>query len=683
MILISEKGDIMKRSVLLGAFLTIWTMASLVSATEISQTPSNNPGLAIAVIQRTITYQGILKDHSGNPVPNNNYNVTFRIYDVAVGGPALWNSGEIQVATVDGYFMKELGPIALPFDKPYYLSIQISPDPEMIARQKITMTAYSASSDTANYAFASAGGGSGSNWNISSNNVLFTNDYWGIAKGNAGNTVRGDSARTMVNLGSYSYTGSFGNQSYCTVGGGSANMASLSNSTVGGGKNNMAFGLGSVISGGVSDTAEGSYSGVASGLFNRAGDGVGDTAAFVGGGWQNSVTAGFGTICGGGQNEVNGRGGIIGGGGDNTAGEFSFVGGGGYNFGTGTNSAIAGGSGNNASGYSSTVSGGDGNHASGPMSAITGGSENQALGDTSFIGGGSQNYVYGRNSVVVGGSINSSSGNYAFVGGGTNNRAAGLSAAVGGGQGNTADSAYSYVGGGIYNRALGNESSVLGGYDNKVQGDYSIIGGGFENYNAGAYSCIPGGYADTITSIADYSMAFGRGINLASSYRFYLFNTDYPGRFSLNRDSRDGGAAYPIHVGTGTTNGNGAYLTTGGVWTNGSSRTFKENFTPFNDSELLFKIANLSITTYNYKGTTEKHIGPVAEEFVGAFDTGVIRETDGKRDDMYLSSSDVAGVALAGVQELLKQNKELKTENENIKTKIAALEKRMAELEKH
>jgi polyhydroxyalkanoate synthesis regulator phasin len=57
----------------------------------------------------------------------------------------------------------------------------------------------------------------------------------------------------------------------------------------------------------------------------------------------------------------------------------------------------------------------------------------------------------------------------------------------------------------------------------------------------------------------------------------------------------------------------------------------------------------------------------VAEEFVGAFDTGVIRESDDQRDDMYLSSGDVAGVALAGVQELLK--------------KIDQLERRVAELE--
>jgi hypothetical protein len=57
----------------------------------------------------------------------------------------------------------------------------------------------------------------------------------------------------------------------------------------------------------------------------------------------------------------------------------------------------------------------------------------------------------------------------------------------------------------------------------------------------------------------------------------------------------------------------------------------------------------------------------MAEDFVAAFDVGIIRESDGQRDNQYLAASDVAGVALAGVKELL--------------TKIEQLEARIAELE--
>jgi hypothetical protein len=178
-----------------------------------------------------------------------------------------------------------------------------------------------------------------------------------------------------------------------------------------------------------------------------------------------------------------------------------------------------------------------------------------------------------------------------------------------------------------------------------------------------------GGYADTLDTSGDYSLIFGNNVYNNNDYRAIFFDGINYGSLNVNRDGRDGTVnTHPIQVGTSASNGNGAYLTAGGVWTNGSSRTFKENFTPFNGEELLSKISNLSVTTYNYKNSQEKHVGPVAEEFVGAFDVGAIREEDGKRDDMYLSAGDVAGVALAGVQELLKE--------------IERLEKRIAELEK-
>jgi uncharacterized protein (UPF0335 family) len=61
---------------------------------------------------------------------------------------------------------------------------------------------------------------------------------------------------------------------------------------------------------------------------------------------------------------------------------------------------------------------------------------------------------------------------------------------------------------------------------------------------------------------------------------------------------------------------------------------------------------------------------------VTAFDTCVIRESDGLRDDKSLSASDVAGVALAGVQELLKRIKTLEKENAQIRKEIAQLKGR-------
>ena len=190
-------------------------------------------------IDKNITYQGILKNGSGDPVPDANYNLTFRLYNASSGGAPLWTSSVIQVATTNGQFMTQLGPIPLPFDTTYYFSLQVQSDPEMTQRQRLTLSPYSASSDTANSAFHADTAGVAQNvvdnsitsakivngtiqfgdigqngaangqvmkWNGSAwiaandstgglptwslnSNVLSTNGFWGIAKGNSGNAL--------------------------------------------------------------------------------------------------------------------------------------------------------------------------------------------------------------------------------------------------------------------------------------------------------------------------------------------------------------------------------------------------------------------------------------------------------------------------------------------------------------
>jgi hypothetical protein len=92
----------------------------------------------------------------------------------------------------------------------------------------------------------------------------------------------------------------------------------------------------------------------------------------------------------------------------------------------------------------------------------------------------------------------------------------------------------------------------------------------------------------------------------------------------------------------------GAYLSSGGTWTNTSSRERKENFVALDPQEVLDKIDSLSVERWNYKAEDPSitHIGPVAEEFHAAFNTG------GTEGDKSISTIDPAGVALLGVQGL-------------------------------
>lgn len=96
-------------------------------------------------IPETINYQGVLTQPSGQPVPNGNYDVTFRLYDSDAGGTLLWTESQ-QVAVENGVFNVHLGavsPWGLDFDDPYWLSIQVNPDPELNPRTLLTSTPYS------------------------------------------------------------------------------------------------------------------------------------------------------------------------------------------------------------------------------------------------------------------------------------------------------------------------------------------------------------------------------------------------------------------------------------------------------------------------------------------------------------------------------------------------------------
>lgn len=114
---------------------------------------------------------------------------------------------------------------------------------------------------------------------------------------------------------------------------------------------------------------------------------------------------------------------------------------------------------------------------------------------------------------------------------------------------------------------------------------------------------------------------------------------------------------YPIHLGEGNLNGNGAHVTGGGTWTNGSSRSFKHDFESIDKQDILTKLCKLDITEWAYKSVDEgKHIGPMAEDFYEVFGLG--------HDKKYITTTDADGVVIAAVQGLydLVRNQDKKIE---------------------
>ena len=112
---------------------------------------------AQAQVPRTLSYQGVLTDTLGHPRPDGTYSFTFRLYATSSGGTAIWSETKT-LSVSQGLFSTVLGdqvPNNLPFDAPYWLSIQIASDPELSPRIPLTSVGYSLhalKADTALYA---------------------------------------------------------------------------------------------------------------------------------------------------------------------------------------------------------------------------------------------------------------------------------------------------------------------------------------------------------------------------------------------------------------------------------------------------------------------------------------------------------------------------------------------------
>ena len=175
------------------------------------------------------------------------------------------------------------------------------------------------------------------------------------------------------------------------------------------------------------------------------------------------------------------------------------------------------------------------------------------------------------------------------------------------------------------------------------------------------------------TGVLQNSTVIGSDAEVSSDHTMVFGDQDVS-KWAFGLTTTDLGKA--IQVGDNTTNGNGAYLTTGGTWTNGSSILFKTNFINLSNDWILDKISKLNIRKWDYKNTNETHIGPTSEEFIELFDVGIDNENS------HISTIDVSGVALKGVQALINENEIQKEQLNNQSDLINELYNRIIALEK-
>jgi len=567
---------------------------------------------------------------------------------------------------------------------------------------------------TSDKAYASVGGGAG---NLSSGMYATVGgglgnqamaDYATIAGGgrlDPGNPLLGNSVFDHYgsiggggNNRAGSDDGDATNATYATVGGGGTNWATGQGATVGGGFVNEASGFAATIPGGDSNIASGDYATIGGGTANKA---DGDYSTIAGGGpsdpansaTRNRVTDSYGTVAGGGNNQAGNDTGTpsdanfatVGGGQSNVAGAFSAtVAGGAVNEASASWAAIGGGNWNKVADENGTVAGGNNNvagtddddPANAKYATVGGGASNSAGAPYAMIGGGSDNQIligghdYFPDHATIGGgegnTISFAGINYDYVGwwgtigGGYHNKVGQTGGTVGGGYENTSDGAYSVV---------------AGGENNKVDGDvwHASIGGGLDNTVSGPCGTIPGGEKNT--AMGWYSLAAGHRAKANHKGAFVWGDSQDADITSTAVDQVTfrclGGVRFLS--GSGGANQMVAWAPGGSSWTFSSDRNLKENFVEVDAREVLDKLSALPIAEWNFKGYSQRHVGPVAQDFHALFSLG--------GSDTMIDSGDLQGVSLAAIQGLHKIAQERDVEISTLRKQNADLESRLAALE--
>ncbi|MEO7431488.1 MAG: tail fiber domain-containing protein [Dokdonella sp.] len=154
-----------------------------------------------------------------------------------------------------------------------------------------------------------------------------------------------------------------------------------------------------------------------------------------------------------------------------------------------------------------------------------------------------------------------------------------------------------------------------------------------------------------------------------------FFGSSGYANFALNGAAAD----RPLRVGTSGSNGNGAFLSATGVWTNASSRTFKDTIAAVDPRAVLDKLVAMPVATWFYKDahTDGQHMGPIAEDFAQTFGLG--------SNEKYIGTVDESGVALAAIQGLNHkveaENSSLKKQNADLRSEMDVIAARLERLE--
>lgn len=231
-----------------------------------------------------------------------------------------------------------------------------------------------------------------------------------------------------------------------------------------------------------------------------------------------------------------------------------------------------------------------------------------------------------------------------------------------------------------------NVSSVAIGEDNTASGAASVALGYHAHTNArqGSFVFSDRSSVDSTRAGNNHQATF----RVACGFRIFTSSNLSTGVAFGGASVSDLGTACPTSYfgqsGTMIATSTGAYLSSGGTWTNSSDVNRKHLFGRVAGEDVLTRLRQMPISTWSYKAEDNaiRHLGPTAQDFRAAFGLGANETT--------IATIDADGVALAAAKALERRTaaqaeeiRALREENAELKARLDRLEAALATTAAH
>lgn len=105
-------------------------------------------------VPSTVGFEGFLADGSGAPLANGTYTLTFRVYDVATGGSALWTEQQNSVQATNGLYSTALGSVtpftSNTFNGDRWIGVTVDTGSEIAPRTRVSSVPFALNADNSN-----------------------------------------------------------------------------------------------------------------------------------------------------------------------------------------------------------------------------------------------------------------------------------------------------------------------------------------------------------------------------------------------------------------------------------------------------------------------------------------------------------------------------------------------------